>query len=63
MDIDALQPSFVCIQFERVDREKNVYRYYYLGWEQTLLDRGAMVRRMSCAAPLPAISWTPALTW
>jgi len=45
MDIDTLKPSFVYIQFERINREKNERRYYYLGWEQTILDKGAVVRR------------------
>jgi len=45
MDIDALKPGFIYIQFERINREKNERRYYYLGWEQTILDKGAMVRR------------------
>jgi len=45
MDLDVLRSGFSYIRFERIDAEKNEQRYYYLGWEETLFDKGAVVRR------------------
>jgi len=45
MDLDALRSGFTYIRFERIDAEKNEYRYYSLSWEPTLFDEGAVVRR------------------
>jgi len=44
IDINSLQPGFKYLLFERVNREKNEFRYYYLSWQPSLFDRGAVVR-------------------
>jgi predicted DNA-binding WGR domain protein len=36
--------DFRFILFERVNPAKNEHRYYYLGWQPTLVDQGAVVR-------------------
>ena len=36
--------NFHSILFERVDPTRNEDRYYYLGWQPTLFDTGAVVR-------------------
>jgi len=36
--------SFQYALFERVNPERNEARFYYLGWQATLFDAGAVVR-------------------
>ena len=36
--------DFRFILFERVNPAKNEHRYYYLGWQPTLVEKGAVVR-------------------
>ena len=36
--------DFRFVLFERVNLAKNEHRYYYLGWQPTLMDKGAVVR-------------------
>ncbi len=45
MVLDALRSGFTYVRLERIDAEKNEYRYYSLSWEPTLIDKGAVVRR------------------
>jgi predicted DNA-binding WGR domain protein len=44
MDVDALLPGFTYLLFERINPAKNEARFYYLAWEPTLFDAGAVVR-------------------
>jgi predicted DNA-binding WGR domain protein len=41
---DTPPTDFRFLLFERVNPEKNESRFYYLGWQPTLLDEGAVVR-------------------
>ena len=36
--------DFRFLLFDRVNPAKNEHRYYYLGWQPTLVDKGAVVR-------------------
>ncbi len=36
--------NFQALLFERVNPAKNEARFYYLGWQPTLIDTGAVVR-------------------
>jgi predicted DNA-binding WGR domain protein len=36
--------NFQSLLFERVNLACNEHRFYYLGWQQTLIDAGAIVR-------------------
>jgi predicted DNA-binding WGR domain protein len=36
--------QFQAIGFERVNPERNEQRYYYISWQPTLIDDGAVVR-------------------
>ena len=36
--------GFQAIHFERINPERNEQRYYYIGWQPTLTDEGAVVR-------------------
>lgn len=44
--MDWLSPptDFQFILFERRNRAENVARFYYLGWQPSLIDAGAVVR-------------------
>ena len=60
MDVDAPLSGFTYLLFERVNPEKNEARFYYLAWQPTLFDAGAVVRiygrkggRRRIMAPLP----------
>ena len=44
IDINSLQPGFKYLLFERVNRKRNEFRYYYLSWQPSLFDRGTVVR-------------------
>ena len=44
MDVDDLRPGFTYLLLERVDPAKNVNRFYYLAWQPSLFDYGAVVR-------------------
>jgi predicted DNA-binding WGR domain protein len=44
MDIDALRPNFTYLLLERVNRDKNELRFYYLTWQPSLFAEGAVVR-------------------
>jgi predicted DNA-binding WGR domain protein len=44
MDWEKPPPDFTHVLFEAVDREKNKHRFYFLGWQRTLLDARAVVR-------------------
>ena len=37
-------PGFRFILFERTNQAENELRFYYLGWQATLFDAGAVVR-------------------
>ena len=37
-------PNFCFVLFEMSDREMNRHRFYYLAWQPTLFDAGAVVR-------------------
>ena len=43
LDIDALRPHFRHRYLTRVDVDKNVRRFYYIGWQETLFGK-AVVR-------------------
>ncbi len=43
MTID-IPEDFRYILFEKTDRKQNIARFYYLAWQATLLDTGAVVR-------------------
>lgn len=60
ININSLRPGFTYLFFERIDREENEFRFYYLGWQPSLFDSGTVVRsygRLSgqnrILAPLP----------
>ncbi len=44
MDWEQPLPDFRYVLFERGNRAKNEARFYYLGWQPTLVDTGAVVR-------------------
>ena len=44
MDVEALRYGFTYLLFERVNLKRNEARFYYLAWQPTLLDAGAVVR-------------------
>jgi predicted DNA-binding WGR domain protein len=44
MDVDALRPGFTYLLLERVDSKKNENRFYYLAWQPSLFDHGAVLR-------------------
>jgi predicted DNA-binding WGR domain protein len=44
MDIDRLQRGFTYLLLERVNPEKNENRFYYLAWQPSLFEDGAVVR-------------------
>ena len=44
MDVEVLRRGFTYLLFERVNREKNEARFYYLAWQPTLFEQGAVVR-------------------
>lgn len=44
MDWGSPPPGFRFVQFERVEPEENIHRFYLVGWLPTLLDDGAVVR-------------------
>ena len=65
IDINSLRPGFKYLLFERTNREKNEFRYYYLGWQPSLFDRGTVVRtygrrtgqsRTLAPAPYPTLN-------
>ena len=41
---DAAPPEFRYVLFERVNPEQNEARFYYLAWQPTLFNNGAVVR-------------------
>jgi predicted DNA-binding WGR domain protein len=60
MDVDTLLPGFTHLLFERINPTKNEARFYYIAWEPTLFDAGAVVRiygrkggRRRVMAPVP----------
>jgi predicted DNA-binding WGR domain protein len=60
MDIDALRPNFTYLLLERVNRDKNELRFYYVAWQPSLFAEGAVVRiygrkdgQRRILAPLP----------
>ena len=64
VDINSLKRGFQYLLFERTNREKNEFRYYYLGWQPSLYDRGTVVRmygrrngqsRTMAPAPYPTL--------
>lgn len=44
MDWEEPPPGFRFVLFEITDPETNRQRFYYLAWQPTLLDAGAVVR-------------------
>ncbi len=44
MDVDALLPGFTHLFFERINPARNEARFYYIAWEPTLFEAGAVVR-------------------
>ena len=44
MTTDNALKNSTYILFERVNPERNEERFYYLGWQPTLLDAGAVIR-------------------
>ena len=44
MDWEKPLPDFRFVLFTLTDREANKQRFYYLAWQPTLLDAGAVVR-------------------
>ena len=44
MDWEKPPSDFHYVLFERVDPEKNINRFYYLGWTRTIFDAGAVIR-------------------
>ncbi len=42
--LEALRYTFSRMLFDLTDPTENVYRFYYLAWQPTLFDRGAVVR-------------------
>ena len=44
MDVEVLREGFTTLLFERVNREENEARFYYLAWQSTLFAHGAVVR-------------------
>lgn len=67
-DIELLRENFSHLLFERIDRTKNEYRFYYLSWQPTLFDEHAVVRiagrnvdgRCRVMAPVPFDSFDEA---
>ena len=64
MDVDLLLPGFTSLRLERVNPAKNEKRFYYISWQPTLLDSGAVVRiygrkgecrRIMAPIPFPAL--------
>jgi hypothetical protein len=62
-DLDNLRAGFRGILLERVDPSANALRFYYLAWQPSLLDAGAVIRiygrkhgRRRVLAPLPFAS-------
>jgi predicted DNA-binding WGR domain protein len=60
MDVDALLPGFTYLLFERINPAENEARFYYIAWEPTLFEAGAVVRiygrkggRRRVMAPVP----------
>lgn len=43
-DLDALRAGFTAIRLERVNPAKNENRFYFIAWQPTLFDDGAVVR-------------------
>jgi hypothetical protein len=44
MELDGLQPGFTYLLLEQVNPEKNEQRFYYLAWQPTLFEHGAILR-------------------
>jgi predicted DNA-binding WGR domain protein len=44
LEANTAPASFGYALFEKVSRERNEDRYYYLAWQPTLVDEGAVVR-------------------
>jgi predicted DNA-binding WGR domain protein len=44
VDWEKPLPGFRFVLFEMTEREINRHRFYYLAWQRTLLDAGAVVR-------------------
>jgi predicted DNA-binding WGR domain protein len=44
LDWEQPPPDFSYVLFDATERRTNKQRFYYLGWQQTLLDAGAVVR-------------------
>lgn len=62
-DLDDLRAGFHGILLERVDPSANALRFYYLAWQPSLFDQGAVVRiygrksgRRRMLAPMPFAS-------
>lgn len=60
MDVEALREGLTYLLFERVNRERNEARFYYLAWQPTLFAQGSVVRiygrkggRRRIMAPVP----------
>ena len=67
MDIDHLQPGFTYLLLERVNPQQNENRFYYLAWQPSLFEEGAVVRsygrkdgQRRTLTPLPSPSLTEA---
>ena len=44
MDVNTPWPGFTYLLFERVNPARNEARFYYVAWQPTLLDEGAVAR-------------------
>lgn len=62
--MEALRAGFTSLSFELVNPARNEGRFYYLAWQPTLLDDGAVVRiygrkggrrRVMAPAPFPSL--------
>ncbi len=42
--MEAFSENFKYLLFEKNDSRRNIARFYYLAWQPTLLDGGAIVR-------------------
>ena len=43
-ELERLRRTFSYLLFDLTDPAKNRHRFYYLAWQPTLFDRGAVVR-------------------
>lgn len=44
MTYETPPDNFTYILFERTNTAENIARFYYLGWQPTLIDTGAVIR-------------------